>query len=252
MKPLPMLRWLREWNGLSQRDLAKRSGVARDTIGQIERGARQARPSTIQKLAAALGMAPFILASSIEELATFTERELFERLEEELDDSAAAREALDRLRSFFIEFGYAQQQAAWEESKAAASYEDLLKDIAVAYKKLHPSQDSTDSGELTELAEATVLLARASTQLLRLVTSELKGDPLLYYYSRFSKPLVDAWLEGSVATKEFKDIIDKAPRPPGETASEGDFEDDGGGEHIRHGKPSDPGVEVSGRPKREL
>lgn len=43
---------------MSQRDLAKLSGVAHDTIGQIERGERKARPSTIRSLAAALRVEP--------------------------------------------------------------------------------------------------------------------------------------------------------------------------------------------------
>lgn len=58
MKNLPQLKYIREGRALSQRDLAAMSGVAHDTIGQLERGERKARPSTIRKLAEALGVTP--------------------------------------------------------------------------------------------------------------------------------------------------------------------------------------------------
>lgn len=61
MRDVPQLRYVREGLALSQRDLAARSGVAHDTIGQLERGERKARPSTIRKLAEALGVEPSVL-----------------------------------------------------------------------------------------------------------------------------------------------------------------------------------------------
>src|SRR5918994_3490017 len=45
---------LREWRALTLRELAQMSGVAADTINQIELGHRKARPSTLRKLARAL------------------------------------------------------------------------------------------------------------------------------------------------------------------------------------------------------
>jgi transcriptional regulator with XRE-family HTH domain len=53
---LERLREIRELNGYSQRDLAKESGVAPNTISAVERGERKAFPSTLRKLAAALGV----------------------------------------------------------------------------------------------------------------------------------------------------------------------------------------------------
>jgi transcriptional regulator with XRE-family HTH domain len=58
MRHVPQLRRIREERALSLRDLAAMSGVAHDTISQIERGERQARPSTIRKLAEALRVEP--------------------------------------------------------------------------------------------------------------------------------------------------------------------------------------------------
>ena len=50
------LRELRRRKGLSQKDLAELAGVGQDTISGIESGRHEARPSTIRKLASALGV----------------------------------------------------------------------------------------------------------------------------------------------------------------------------------------------------
>jgi transcriptional regulator with XRE-family HTH domain len=54
----PRLRELRERAALSQEDLAKKAGVARATIADLEADKRPARPSTRRKLAEALGVEP--------------------------------------------------------------------------------------------------------------------------------------------------------------------------------------------------
>jgi transcriptional regulator with XRE-family HTH domain len=240
MELLPTLRLLRESRGLSQRALAKISGVAHETISQIEQGDRRARSSTAQKLARALDVSPFVLATSIEELASMTEEEVLAQLEDELPDYEA-RKVFDRLRSFLIEFGFAIE-AAWEDSKAVASYEDLLECIDVAYKKLNPHQRTSQADQLVDITEATLLLAQASAQLMRFITRQLEaGFPLDNYlrdsqsphsylstYVRFGSPLVQAWLDGSAATKDFIDITDKASRLYGEEALEDESENGGG------------------------
>jgi transcriptional regulator with XRE-family HTH domain len=52
------LRTLRKERALSQRDLARVSGVGPVTISELERGVREAQPRTIRKLAEALGVEP--------------------------------------------------------------------------------------------------------------------------------------------------------------------------------------------------
>ena len=54
---VPRLRDVRHRLALSQEELAARSGVARSTIIKLEAG-RDAWPSTVRKLAAALGVKP--------------------------------------------------------------------------------------------------------------------------------------------------------------------------------------------------
>jgi transcriptional regulator with XRE-family HTH domain len=55
---LPRLRATRERRALSQRELADMAGVSRTTIVSLEQGADSPFPSTIRKLARALGVAP--------------------------------------------------------------------------------------------------------------------------------------------------------------------------------------------------
>ena len=50
------LRELRRLNVLTLRELEEKSGVSYNTIWRLENGYRDARPSTIRKLAAALGV----------------------------------------------------------------------------------------------------------------------------------------------------------------------------------------------------
>ena len=52
------LKRLRQEQALSLRDLARRSGVAYDTINRLELGKQDAQPRTIRRLAEALGVEP--------------------------------------------------------------------------------------------------------------------------------------------------------------------------------------------------
>ena len=51
---------------MSQEQLAKRSGVARDTISKLETGRRKAYPMTVRKLAAGLDVEPRLLLGGVE------------------------------------------------------------------------------------------------------------------------------------------------------------------------------------------
>jgi transcriptional regulator with XRE-family HTH domain len=52
------LKRLRRERALSQRDLARESGVGLDTVNRLETGLRDALPVTLRKLADALGVEP--------------------------------------------------------------------------------------------------------------------------------------------------------------------------------------------------
>ncbi len=52
------LRAVRAYRDMGQDELAERSGVDQASISLLERGRRRPRPSTVRKLAAALGVEP--------------------------------------------------------------------------------------------------------------------------------------------------------------------------------------------------
>ena len=52
------LKGLREERVLSQRELARMAGLVQMTVWRLENGYRDARPGTIRKIAAALGVKP--------------------------------------------------------------------------------------------------------------------------------------------------------------------------------------------------
>jgi transcriptional regulator with XRE-family HTH domain len=58
---LPALRQLRLRLALSQRDLALRARISQTALSDLETGKTQARPSTMRKLATALGCEPAAL-----------------------------------------------------------------------------------------------------------------------------------------------------------------------------------------------
>jgi len=166
-----------------------------------------------------------------------------ERFKNEVSDDPELLDAIDWLRTLAIESGDVSAAVTWQEAKAAAGYDDLLEQVDVAYKKLNPPRDTPYEDQLVDVAEATLLLVRASAQLIQLVTRELESDaprdPNEEFYvelyrehmSKFASlnnPLVEAWFEGCAATKSFIDITDKAPRPLGEPALESESENKGG------------------------
>ena len=57
---------IRRGQALSQRDLSRITGVAHDSISQLETGKRKAQPKTIRKLAEALGVEPKELMEGME------------------------------------------------------------------------------------------------------------------------------------------------------------------------------------------
>ena len=80
---------LRERHALTLRELAEMSGVAADTINQIELGHRKARPSTLRKLAKAL---------DVEVRELFEEPSLSGKAEGPLSPEWALRVGPDRFR----------------------------------------------------------------------------------------------------------------------------------------------------------
>jgi transcriptional regulator with XRE-family HTH domain len=61
MAKLMRLRTLRERKPMTQEELAEAAGINRVTLANIESGRADPRPTTIRKLAAALGVEPAVL-----------------------------------------------------------------------------------------------------------------------------------------------------------------------------------------------
>ena len=61
MVALVGLRQARQQAAMSQQELSVAAGVRQATISQLEIGATRARPTTVRRLAQALGVAPVVL-----------------------------------------------------------------------------------------------------------------------------------------------------------------------------------------------
>jgi len=208
MRSVPLLKELREHQQLSQRDLAQKSGVAHDTIGQLERGERKARTATVKKLAAALNVTPSILTLRFKDLLALTGEEL-----SRIGGPKAVQAVLEYLTSVEFQQNHPNHEllmdrrasvsyrpssflpAPDDQESASASYKpsslppapddqdlsidkvwnDVLDVVDLVNGKLHPDEVAkhTSQGEFIETAESALLLARLSTHLLRQVTNRL-------------------------------------------------------------------------------
>ena len=83
------LRQIRQQKGWSQKDLADRAGVGQDTISGIESGRRKPHPSTLRKLATALGV----------QVAEFFSEPALSKVDYSLSPYAEALPAEERSRS---------------------------------------------------------------------------------------------------------------------------------------------------------
>ena len=235
---MPLLKPMRNLRSLSQRALAEKSGVAHDTIGQIERGERRARPATVRKLAAALEVDPYILRLSHREIVLMWEGFESGTLLFTDDDPE-----LRPIRDYLVHAGLLEDQdsASLVEQRVGdvslatfEHFEDVSIAVSRAQTKLLPFDPlNSMKGEIVEGVEAALLLARSYSRLLQLLAEQLEAG----IYDRTSsvlklgelrRSLVETWLEGAAATKEFTDIFDKAPRPLGESALEEESENGGG------------------------
>ena len=66
MVKLTRLRAVRERKALTQQQLAERAGITRGTVTRIEKGLDEPYPTTVRKLADALGVDPEQLMESLD------------------------------------------------------------------------------------------------------------------------------------------------------------------------------------------
>lgn len=179
------LRELREARALSQRQLAEASGMAESTVVSLESGARSPRPSTIKKLADALGVGVSRLIAPAEAEARMSPKEFDRRLErlrviigdglgfftvwrELMVEDADSAQALNRYRGFFLPsrqacFGMMvlHLTKAFDRDKRTASFPNLLGAAAADQEALVPHANGHNLDDLWEqLAAAEPLLDR--------------------------------------------------------------------------------------------
>jgi transcriptional regulator with XRE-family HTH domain len=133
---------LRERRALTLRELSEMSGVAADTINQIELGHRRPRPSTLRKLARALGV-------DVEEF--YAEPALAGKAE-------APREA--------------GQLSAAEEAAMIEGLTAAVVSVVDRTQKRSEQVDETDGDALIALVEDAWLAQRGAEQLLKEVNEE--------------------------------------------------------------------------------
>lgn len=124
------LRKLRRARGLTQQELGKLAGVTQHTVSELENGKQEPHPSTIRKLASALGVStvrliegPELFSLEWAENATDVEfeRAIAEAGEDEID-------ALDRLGAKLIRLNNYELQKTFAESRGDG--EDINKEPA--------------------------------------------------------------------------------------------------------------------------
>jgi transcriptional regulator with XRE-family HTH domain len=141
--------------GMNQVDLAEASGVAQNTISEIELGKREARPGTLKKLAGALGVEISDL------LSEETDRPLGEAPQPSLEDAAqseAFQEALALQFRRLAERGRRIVERSRKHGPSEALTRELHEYQAVRKTLLEikktPSIYGHDSDELAEAEEA--------------------------------------------------------------------------------------------------
>jgi transcriptional regulator with XRE-family HTH domain len=137
------LKYIRALRGFNQSELAKASGVAQNTISEIETGHRRARPATLRKLAAALDV----------------EVEDFYREPEELAPKAST--PLDEVREAYQPHasGLANYCKRWEEilERPEAPSRELVEEFVLTAVNLTPFLMSARTGELERIGEALII-----------------------------------------------------------------------------------------------
>ena len=129
---MKVLRELRRRKGLSQKDLAGKSGVGQDTISGIEAGRHEPRPSTLRKLADALGV-------EVEDLFREPEAPSVPQSLDELRDFLETR-----LGSAWIALPDNEWNNWWRgvsKEEAAERYEQILAESKLIWSTWHTRED---------------------------------------------------------------------------------------------------------------
>jgi transcriptional regulator with XRE-family HTH domain len=183
VRDVPQLKRVREEQGWSQRNLAAKSGVAQNTISQLERGERKAMPSTVRKLADALGVDPPVLMDrSLQYQALigflgapdeFLPKRRKEELQGLFERKISADKRLDKRQKEELQGLLERMGAGWAEyyvSGKAANQEEVAIHDQIAY-----FQDQLDEPLSEEQIDA--IFSAAGERYLRNIIPDLLSYP---------------------------------------------------------------------------
>ncbi len=145
------LRFERIAKGLTQKELADKSGVGRDTIQKLETGQRPARPATIKRLADALGIGTEELVEERKEQGMEQTKAAEKRVEVEArweDGNGLMRAEVLRFRGEEIDY-YEERDAHFTLYECPGGYRvhvDHEGDDRPSY--LNPSEVDRSTGEV--------------------------------------------------------------------------------------------------------
>ncbi len=160
---------------------------------------------------------------------------------------------LRQIRNYLVHAGFLEERASASlveqrvgpvSSAPFEDFDDVILAVGRATHKLEPFDSLyqqarakfpnrySREAEIDEGVEAALLLARSSSRLLQLLADQLEATvhdrtSHVVKLGELGRSLVDAWLEGSAATKEVMDTIDNISRPLGESPLDGQSEKGG-------------------------
>lgn len=214
----------RRHQGLSQKDLGGISGVNQDTISGIESGRHEPRPSTLRKLAHALGI----------EVADFFREPALPKVDASPSpEDEERRDKLEALREFYrdTQEGVDHLSDVWEKRLDSNDLdrnlvEDFVKNVAAA---LLPSLQGELTSELGAIAQVLEMgeeeeMLDADGNISPKLLSASMLDPVIDRFFKVGRKVEEAWVTRFASEAELEAVsnvvylFDRA-RGPGDRAS---------------------------------
>jgi transcriptional regulator with XRE-family HTH domain len=174
---LKALRRARADAGLTISELAKRSGVSRDTISNAEKGQHSLQATSLSKIARALGRAPSELLAEEEKLAPKAESRssLEPSFNDVLDDGRRPR-YLNAWRAFVWKLAQRWEEEPPETSREIAVVLDTMQALVDEGAFEQPGEQVTASSWLEASEGVELKLLFLGLQRLNAIADTVKGD----------------------------------------------------------------------------
>lgn len=210
----------RRRKGLSQKDLGGTSGVNQDTISGIESGRHEPRPSTLRKLAHALGI----------EVADFFREPALPKVDAPPSpEDEERRDKLEALKEFYrdTQEGMDHLSDVWEKRLDSNGLdrnlvEDFVKNVATALIPSLQGELTSELGAIAQVLEMETLDADGNISPELLSASML--DPAMARFFKVGRRVEEVWITRFASEAELEAVsnvvymFDRA-RGPGDRAS---------------------------------